>query len=198
MRWPTGELNGFPRRKSIAAGASAANRGNQLTATAALPTRHVTRRTAREEAPAEAGRREASVATGPAPDVKATGLAPRAGRRAMTSRQLARRLRTSRTTWGWAGQGRGLSKPRPRPYSGAWPSTASFSGAGSRSREVPGVGSQGKLRPGFTPVTSLGHAPTAGGDSISGSSSPSPDRALPPWTQNQPSDPQRGAGWSPE
>lgn len=34
MRCPTGELNGFPRRKSIAATAAATNPGNQLTATA--------------------------------------------------------------------------------------------------------------------------------------------------------------------
>ncbi|KAK2121464.1 hypothetical protein P7K49_002850 [Saguinus oedipus] len=34
MRCPTGELNGFPRRKSIAATAAATNLGNQLTATA--------------------------------------------------------------------------------------------------------------------------------------------------------------------
>lgn len=34
MRCPTGELNGFPRRKSIAAAAAATNPGNQLTATA--------------------------------------------------------------------------------------------------------------------------------------------------------------------
>lgn len=34
MRCPTGELNGFPRRKSIAAAAPATNPGNQLTATA--------------------------------------------------------------------------------------------------------------------------------------------------------------------
>lgn len=34
MRCPTGELNGFPRRKSIAAAATATNPGNQLTATA--------------------------------------------------------------------------------------------------------------------------------------------------------------------
>ena len=34
MRCPTGELNGFPRRKSIAAAAAATKPGNQLTATA--------------------------------------------------------------------------------------------------------------------------------------------------------------------
>lgn len=34
MRCPTGELNGFPRRKSIVAAAAATNPWNQLTATA--------------------------------------------------------------------------------------------------------------------------------------------------------------------
>ena len=34
MRCPTGELNGFPRRKSIATAAAATKPGNQLTATA--------------------------------------------------------------------------------------------------------------------------------------------------------------------
>jgi hypothetical protein len=41
MRCPTGELNGFPRRKSISVAAAATNPGNQLTATAssAAPSR---------------------------------------------------------------------------------------------------------------------------------------------------------------
>lgn len=69
MRCPTGELNGFPRRKSIVAAAAATNPWNQLTATASAfdPSRDA------PDGPqggAGGGRAEGvwSVATGPAPE----------------------------------------------------------------------------------------------------------------------------------
>lgn len=56
MRCPTGELNGFPRRKSIVAAAVATNPWNQLTATASTadPSRDTL---VREVAAVGAGRR---------------------------------------------------------------------------------------------------------------------------------------------
>lgn len=73
MRCPTGELNGFPRRKSIATAAAATKPGNQLTATASAadPSRDALDRP--RGGAAGAGQRESgarSPAAGPAPDVE--------------------------------------------------------------------------------------------------------------------------------
>ena len=103
MRCPTGELKGFPRRKSIAAAATATNPWYQLTATAssADPSRDVS------EGPrggAGGGGAEGAwnLTTGPAPDVVANPPSV-----------------DVRTTQGCReSRGVGLFKPRPKFFKG--------------------------------------------------------------------------------
>lgn len=109
MRCPTGELNGFPRRKSIAAAAAATNPGNQLTATASAadPSRDAA------DSPrggADGGGAQAlALSHRPRPDGEASALRSRA----TTSPQpLGVGGRHARRR-DWAGPGTRALKPRP-------------------------------------------------------------------------------------
>lgn len=95
MRCPTGELNGFPRRKSIATAAAATKPGNQLTATAntADPSRDALDRP--RGGAAGAGQRQSGAEPQAPPRTWSVGSLRR---RVMTSLRLTWRRWTSRST----------------------------------------------------------------------------------------------------